>query len=95
LDSLKGAAAAHGEHEANDLGGVYDEAWPDWYAQHMSASLKDEGFAVDPAFLADELRAAAAAHGQRDKSPDDPDDNWPGWYVTRMLPAVVSHVATA
>jgi catechol 2,3-dioxygenase-like lactoylglutathione lyase family enzyme len=34
--SLRRAAAAHGEHEARE-GGVYDEAWPDWYAAYMVA----------------------------------------------------------
>jgi catechol 2,3-dioxygenase-like lactoylglutathione lyase family enzyme len=34
--SLRRAAAAHGEHEARD-GGKYDENWPDWYAAYMVA----------------------------------------------------------
>ena len=28
------AAAAHGEFEATELEGVYDEAWPRWYATY-------------------------------------------------------------
>jgi catechol 2,3-dioxygenase-like lactoylglutathione lyase family enzyme len=35
--ALRRAAAAHGEHEQRALGGVYDENWPDWYAQFMVA----------------------------------------------------------
>lgn len=44
LDALKKAAAAHGVHEAEDLGGVYDEQWPEWYADHMAATLADAGY---------------------------------------------------
>jgi hypothetical protein len=94
LDALNRAAAAHGEYESTELGGVYDQAWADWYAKHMSASLHADGFAVAPGLLADELRAAATAHGLRDKTPDDPDENWPAWYVTRMMPAVRANVST-
>ena len=34
--SLRRAAAAHGEHEKRH-GGEYDENWPDWYAAYMVA----------------------------------------------------------
>jgi hypothetical protein len=27
-------AEAHGRYEASELGGVYDEAWADWYAAY-------------------------------------------------------------
>lgn len=32
--ALRRAAAAHGEHEKRN-GGVHDENWPDWYADHI------------------------------------------------------------
>lgn len=92
LDALTRAAAAHGDYEANELGGIYDEAWPDWYARHMSASLQGRGFGLDPRFLAAELRRTAKAHDLRDKTPDDPDDNWPTWYAAHMMPAIVAQV---
>ena len=44
LDLLRGAAAAHGAYEADELGGVYDEAWPEWYAAHMSEALAAQGY---------------------------------------------------
>jgi len=44
LDLLKGAAGAHGVHEKNDLGGVYDENWPQWYAAHMTKALAEAGY---------------------------------------------------
>jgi hypothetical protein len=94
LGALERAAAAHGAYEEHQLGGIYDESWPEWYAHHMAASLQDKGFGLDPSLLAEELRNAAAAHGRRDKAPDDPDTNWPAWYVTHMMPAVLANVAT-
>ena len=51
LDALKRAAAAHGIYEKTELGGVYDENWPQWYAQHMTRTLADGGYElgqVDP-----------------------------------------------
>ena len=42
LDLLRQAAAAHGIHEQEDLGGVYDEAWPEWYAAYMIAEFRGE-----------------------------------------------------
>ena len=44
LDLLQKAAAAHGVHEANDLGGVYDQDWPQWYAAHMVKALREAGY---------------------------------------------------
>ncbi|WP_244284226.1 VOC family protein [Agromyces badenianii] len=46
LELLEQAAAAHGRHEADDLGGVYDEEWPAWYAAHMTRALADAGYAI-------------------------------------------------
>ncbi|MFD4957957.1 hypothetical protein [Microbacterium sp. NPDC058389] len=39
-------AAAHGAHERDDLGGVYDEDWPRWYAAYMAQALADGGHVV-------------------------------------------------
>ena len=44
LDVLKGAAAAHGVFEAEELGGVYDDEWPEWYAAHMTNALAALGY---------------------------------------------------
>ncbi len=46
LDALKKAAAPHGKYEADELGGVYDEDWPQWYAQHMARTLTDRGYRI-------------------------------------------------
>jgi hypothetical protein len=46
LDALKQAAAAHGIHEAEVLGGVFDEQWPEWYAEHMLATFTAAGYSL-------------------------------------------------
>ena len=46
VDLLKQAAAAHGIHEKADLGGVYDQNWPEWYAAHMAQALAAKGLAL-------------------------------------------------
>lgn len=47
LDHLKQAATAHGIHEKEDLGGVYDEQWPEWYAAHMAETLRAAGYRLE------------------------------------------------
>jgi hypothetical protein len=49
LSLLKQAATAHGVHEQENLGGVYDEAWPEWYAAHMARALVEQGYRIVPA----------------------------------------------
>jgi hypothetical protein len=49
LGLLEQAAAAHGVHEQEELGGVYDEAWPEWYAAHMARALAEQGYRLVPA----------------------------------------------
>lgn len=44
LDALNKASTAHGIHEAEVLGGVYDEQWPEWYAEHMLATFAAAGY---------------------------------------------------
>ena len=46
---LERAAAAHGVHEAEEIGGVYDEEWPTWYAEHMARALAEDGYRITKA----------------------------------------------
>ena len=48
-DLLVRAAAAHGGHEAEELGGVYDEEWPAWYADFMARALAEGGYRITEA----------------------------------------------
>lgn len=43
---LRDTAAAHGRYEEKELGGVYDTAWPAWYAEHLAETLAREGYSL-------------------------------------------------
>lgn len=43
---LVAAATAHGVHEKEELGGVYDEQWPEWYAAHIERQLAERGLKI-------------------------------------------------
>jgi len=45
-DALTQAATAHGEYEKEELGGVHDEDWPLWYAEHMAETLANGGYSL-------------------------------------------------
>ncbi|MCE4027190.1 hypothetical protein LXM50_14515 [Microbacterium sp. Au-Mic1] len=62
LDLLRAAATAHGAYEAQDLGGIYDEQWPEWYAAHMVRQLEERGLRIAPA----EALTDAPRGGERD-----------------------------
>ncbi|MFZ4895407.1 hypothetical protein ACL9RL_13230 [Plantibacter sp. Mn2098] len=46
LEVLTGAAAAHGVYEEAELGGVFDEAWPAWYTEHIHRALTERGYRI-------------------------------------------------
>jgi hypothetical protein len=43
-DALKRTAAAHGVYENTVLNGVYDDNWPEWYAEHLVRTLAEDGY---------------------------------------------------
>ncbi|WP_136036842.1 hypothetical protein [Microbacterium sp. K35] len=43
---LRTTAAAHGIYEREQLGGVYDEQWPTWYASFVARALAEHGYAL-------------------------------------------------
>jgi catechol 2,3-dioxygenase-like lactoylglutathione lyase family enzyme len=51
-EALEGAAAAHGVYEAEELGGKYHAEWPQWYAEHMTRALAEDGFKLTPSTAA-------------------------------------------
>jgi hypothetical protein len=40
---LREAEAAHGKYETEELGGVRDEEWADWYADFILNALDERG----------------------------------------------------
>jgi hypothetical protein len=57
--------AAHGVYEASELAGVYDEAWPHWYAEYAI----DHGIAklIGRAITTDELAGLVAGWWAEDQ----------------------------
>ena len=49
LNLLTSAATAHGVYEAEVLGGVHDVEWPQWYAEHMTRTLAENGYRISRA----------------------------------------------
>jgi len=74
---LREAETAHGTYETNVLAGIYDEAWPAWYA----AYLLDQGLgdhlsgaeSLDVANLTTMLTRLAADYQRGDQSSPWPD----------------------
>ena len=77
------AERAHGRYEANELNGVYDTEWPQWYAayavEHGIGALV--GHDVEAGRLARLLAGAFADFARLEPKPDEP---WSA-YVGRRL----------
>lgn len=83
---LERAKAAHGEYEANELKGVYDEDWARWYAGYAVAhgidSLLSREVTVDE--LAAHLAGAWAEAEAADPKPTEP---WAAYTARRLADA--------
>lgn len=75
--------AAHGEHEATVLGGVYDEEWSAWYAGH----LIEHGFQdviPDSGNLDVDQLGAILKQLDVEYRRERPDREWPTYYAERF-----------
>jgi hypothetical protein len=81
-DLLRQAGAAHGEYESTVLNGVYDEAWPTWYADWLLA----HGFndLVQRSYTLAELAALLRDLNQQHRASGSTQD-WADFYAERML----------
>ena len=79
---LAQASAAHADYEERELGGVYDERWPEWYAAYLvEHGLGDHlGRPISAGELGDLLAAADAAYKQA-----QPDEHWTAFYARRLI----------
>ena len=79
---LAEAEAAHGEYETRDLGGVFDQDWPRWYAAYLlergAGDLLPGGATI--AELTGRLVDCDAAY-QREQ----PAEPWPHYYARHLL----------
>ena len=71
---LRQAELEHAEHEAKDLGGVYDQDWPRWYAayavEHGIADILGREVTIDD--LATFLAESYAEFASADPRPAEP-----------------------
>lgn len=80
---LRQAELAHAEHEAKDLGGVYDQEWPRWYAayaeEHGIAQILGRDMSVEE--LTTFLTRSYADFASADPRPDAP---WAEYTAARI-----------
>lgn len=79
-DLLGRAGAAHGVYEEGELGGVYDQQWPQWYAAYlMEHGLCDlVGAVLTVEEVAGWLSGCHAAY-----QAERPPVGWPAFYARR------------
>lgn len=79
---LRAAGSAHGVYETNELGGVYDQHWPTWYAAWLLDHRVNELLGSQPTTeaLAVLLKDCDAAYKQA-----HPTEAWPSFYARRLL----------
>src|SRR3712207_3407067 len=79
---LEQAGAAHAVFEERELGGVYDERWPEWYAAYLvEHGLGDLlGRAISAAELSGLLARYDAEYKEARR-----DEGWPDFYARRLI----------
>jgi hypothetical protein len=75
--------AAHGVYESNELKGVYDQAWPSWYADY--AVEHGVGDLLGQAITADELAEfLATTFTDYKENEREPSDGWAAYTARRL-----------
>jgi hypothetical protein len=79
---LRQAEEAHGEYEAGELGGVFDERWPEWYATFLVNHGIGEHLpqAASIEHLSAFLTECDQAHRQ-----EQPTADWADFYAQRLV----------
>jgi hypothetical protein len=77
------AEQAHGVFESTELGGVYDQAWPRWYAVY--AVEHGIGALVGRAVTIDELAGfLASTNAEFEATDPKPDGSWAAYTARRI-----------
>lgn len=85
-DLLTGAEAAHGAYETTELGGVYDQAWPAWYASYAVEHGVD--VPLGETVTADELAMLLTRGWDAWQRTDPkPTEAWASWTARWLLTA--------
>lgn len=80
---LAEAEAAHGVYETTELSGVYDQAWPAWYAAY--AVDRGIGELVGHVVTTDELATFLASTFETFKVLEPkPSEGWASWTAGRI-----------
>jgi hypothetical protein len=78
------AEGAHGDYERTELGGMYDEEWPRWYAQY--AVDQGIGAALGRPIGADDLSAfLARSYGEFKEASSEPGEEWAAYTARRIV----------
>ena len=78
------AEEAHGEYERSELGGTYDEQWPDWYAQYTV----DQGIAAllgRPVEASDLSAFLATSYAEFKEARIEPGEEWAAYTARRIV----------
>lgn len=78
---LKATADAHFVYETNELKGVYDEQWSDWYAAYLLAH--DWNASFTRAWTRDDLAATLRELDSAQRA-SAPDVAWLAYYAARF-----------
>ena len=79
---LETAGNAHGAYETTELGGVYDQQWPQWYAAYLVAHGIND---LLPAPLISEQLSQELAQIDREHRQLTPSQPWTHYYAARLL----------
>ena len=79
---LSQAGSAHGVYEENELNGVYDQNWPDWYAAYLVELGLGE---LLGASLSVERLSHLLKQYDQDYKRERPGVGWPQFYAERLI----------
>jgi hypothetical protein len=79
---LSQAGSAHGVYEENELNGVYDQNWPDWYAAYLVEHGLGE---LLSASLSVEQLSHLLKQYDQDYKRERPGVGWPQFYAERLI----------
>jgi hypothetical protein len=80
---LEETLAAHGEYETTELGGVYDEEWPRWYAAYLLEHGVGQHIPGENELDAERL-SARLAQLHLAYTREQPEGDWPIYYAERL-----------
>jgi hypothetical protein len=76
------AGTAHGAYEERELNGVYDQAWPAWYAVYLIEH--GIGDLLGQAITAEQLARLLKQYDEEYRTPQR-QDRWPDYYAAQLL----------